>query len=590
MNAFVVSSGSVSGLSILGSDTLIIFSGATAVASLDDGGAETVFSGGVSSESIIEGSGSQVVSAGGSAVLLTISSGGIATDYGSELGATVEIDATLTVAAGGVASNTTVSFGQQVVQGGAAYGAIIDQGSDWVTAGGVDHGATILLSALQSVGSSGEAIDTTVDSGGYQQAQSGGIVSATTISADGTLILSSGGTAFSATVLSGGRLLDAGGIANATNLAGGALAAFSAGSALNTQVGAGAAEMTSAGGVSISGLIASGGAERVESGGTAAFTTVAYGGLLSVVDGGSAVGALIQSGGRIQVSSGGLVTSTTLVSAGATVQLDIEADMGTVFGYSAADFLAVSGESYSSGDVAALLPGNLLLISQTDGSSETLQFDPGQSFAGDMFDVVADPNNANVLDILEQTACFCAGTHILTAAGFRQVETLRPGDLVRTVGGGCEPIRWIGRRSYRGRAFAGRRHLLPIRIREGALNDATPRADLLVSPLHAMLLDGFLIPAWLLLNGTTIVQEAVATELHYFHIELPYHAAIWAEGAATESYFDDENRALFENAGDLCDQEHSVKACYCAPRIDEGPALEAIRRRLSTPRVLAAFG
>ena len=45
-------------------------------------------------------------------------------------------------------------------------------------------------------------------------------------------------------------------------------------------------------------------------------------------------------------------------------------------------------------------------------------------------------------------------------------------------------------------------------------------------------------------NGATIAQERVDA-IGYWHLELPHHAVILAEGLAAESYLDTGNRAVF---------------------------------------------
>ena len=73
----------------------------------------------------------------------------------------------------------------------------------------------------------------------------------------------------------------------------------------------------------------------------------------------------------------------------------------------------------------------------------------------------------------------------------------------------------------RGSAAAPKRALLatnpgvyPIRFHAGSLGDGLPQRDLLVFSKHAMFLDGVLVPAECLMNGTTIVRERVE-QVHY---------------------------------------------------------------------------
>jgi len=142
-------------------------------------------------------------------------------------------------------------------------------------------------------------------------------------------------------------------------------------------------------------------------------------------------------------------------------------------------------------------------------------------------------------------ACYCPGTMIATPGGNRAIEELEIGDLVLTASGATCPIRWIGRRAYR-RPFLSRSQQ-PVRIGAGALGNNLPLRDLLVSPRHAMWVDGRLIAAEALVNDTSIrVVHLDAVE--YLHIELDTHELLLAEGAPSESYCDTGNRGLFENA------------------------------------------
>ena len=183
----------------------------------------------------------------------------------------------------------------------------------------------------------------------------------------------------------------------------------------------------------------------------------------------------------------------------------------------------------------------------------------------------------------DYVACYCEGTLIRTPEGQRPVEELRAGDVVHCLNGGTAPVRWVGERSYAGRFLRANPKLRPVRFMAGSLGDSLPERDLLVSPQHAMLIDGALVPAELLVNGSTIVRDGAAEVVRYFHIELPGHDAVWAEGVLSETFVDDESRNVFHNADSFAAMyPDAVKAApvFFAPRLHSGPALDAIRARL----------
>jgi hypothetical protein len=203
-------------------------------------------------------------------------------------------------------------------------------------------------------------------------------------------------------------------------------------------------------------------------------------------------------------------------------------------------------------------------------------------FSGEYFILKPDSNGGTDVTV-SNIACFRRGTHILTERGEAAIESLKIGDRVATLSGVMRPIRWIGRRSYCGEVASGNSRVLPIRIRAGALGEALPKRNLWVSPEHAMYVDGMLIPAAALVNGESIVQEDLVEELTYIHLEFDGHAVIFAEGAPSESFVDDDNRQMFDNAAEyarLYPDATRETARFCAPRVEEGWELQAVRRKL----------
>jgi len=187
--------------------------------------------------------------------------------------------------------------------------------------------------------------------------------------------------------------------------------------------------------------------------------------------------------------------------------------------------------------------------------------------------------------------CYCRGTLILTETGEVAVEDLSIGDRVMTLSGRARPVKWIGRRSYAGRFALGQRHILPVCIAANALADGVPRRDLWLSPNHALYLEGVLIEARDLVNHVSVFQAERVAAIQYFHIELDSHDVILAEGAAAESFIDDDSRFLFHNADEyraLYPGERNPPARYCAPRRDQGCAVERARTRIARRAGLAA--
>ena len=176
--------------------------------------------------------------------------------------------------------------------------------------------------------------------------------------------------------------------------------------------------------------------------------------------------------------------------------------------------------------------------------------------------------------------CFLAGTQIKAPAGDVRVEALAIGDLVLTADGRVAPVRWVGIQSVVS-LFADRLRSFPIRITTGALGDGLPVRDLFVSPDHALFLDGALVQAGALVNGTTIVRETEMPErFTYFHVELEDHSLILAEGVPAETFLDTVTRRRFDNWA-----EYEARYGDTGPLLAELPA-PRIKSARQLPRAL----
>ena len=185
-------------------------------------------------------------------------------------------------------------------------------------------------------------------------------------------------------------------------------------------------------------------------------------------------------------------------------------------------------------------------------------------------------------------ACFAAGTLIRAARGLVPVEALRPGDRVATFADPAVPwrsVRWIGWRRLRMDALADPEAAWPVLVRAGAFGPGCPARDLRISPEHALLWDGALIPARLLVNGSTILRDRACDRITYHHVELDAHDVLLADGVPAESWLDTGNRGMFANAsaevahlGPSAERSHHGTGCL--PLVTGGPHLAAVRAAL----------
>jgi len=198
---------------------------------------------------------------------------------------------------------------------------------------------------------------------------------------------------------------------------------------------------------------------------------------------------------------------------------------------------------------------------------------------GAAFNVVADGSGGALV-----TACFAAGTRIMTPHGEIAVQDLRVDDQVVLAGGGVAPVIWLGHRRIDCRRHARPHTVLPVRVRAHAFGPGRPHADLLLSPDHAVFVADVLIPVRQLINGATVLQEDVAA-ITYWHVELPLHDVLLAQGLPVESYLDTGTRSNFDNGGEP-ERLHPDfgwlrwEVDGCAPLVVSGPEVDAVRALL----------
>ena len=182
-------------------------------------------------------------------------------------------------------------------------------------------------------------------------------------------------------------------------------------------------------------------------------------------------------------------------------------------------------------------------------NTTTFLFDTNGAFTGDH---LQNDGGTGTVSIWVDSVCYAAGTRVLTEDGEVPVEQLVEGSQVVTLVDGehvLQPVKWLGHRHLDLTRHPQAHLAAPVRIRRGAFGENLPHRDLVVSPDHCVFVDGKLIPAKLLINDMTIVQERDARAVTYYHVELPRHSVMLAEGLPAESYLDTGNRAFFANTG-----------------------------------------
>ena len=201
------------------------------------------------------------------------------------------------------------------------------------------------------------------------------------------------------------------------------------------------------------------------------------------------------------------------------------------------DQLDISGLTDANGD-----PVNVwdVVITDTNGDGTgdaILTFPNGESITlqgvtPDQVDTGAELGSMGIV-------CYVSGTMIRTERGEVAVEHLTDYDKVLTAQGGYEPILWRDHTRVTLAQQKAAENLRPVRIKPQALgNDSA----LFVSQQHCMVVqiegkDQF-IRAKHLAEFTDMAHIAKPkSDVTYHHILLPEHAVIYANGAASESFY-----------------------------------------------------
>lgn len=181
--------------------------------------------------------------------------------------------------------------------------------------------------------------------------------------------------------------------------------------------------------------------------------------------------------------------------------------------------------------------------------------------------------------------CFLRGTRIATPNGDRKIEDLKTGDFVLANFGGACPIKAIRSFSHvRSDAAPWSDLEKPVRVVQGALDDNVPQRDLYLTSAHALFIDGLLVPAGSLVNGTSIIVDDADDHdtLEFFHIELERHDVIQAENTPCETLLAAEQQRcapLVEFNGGRSQLKSRIRSAL-APLVDKRHRLDVIRDRM----------
>jgi T5SS/PEP-CTERM-associated repeat protein len=584
--------GRVSEIDVVLATTLTVQNGLEATGSLSAGGgagvALMVDSGGV----VIVSSGGEMIGIGAVDVIgftgdgtVVVAAGGHMDDNGMVLGDRAGGSGTVSVDGAGallvVANNLPGAPNGILIVGDAGSGTLAVRnggslGSSFATLGeqAGAHGSATLNSAawsggLFTIGKAGS---------GSVAVQSGGVLTTVqmVIGAGGTLAVSAA-LGSSGTVLATGIILAGGTL----DLSQGGIVALSG--ALTTATGPPGAMLIDAN-VNFTGLGTFTGNVVLNSSGALRATGAGSGTLVLTgnITGTGTVEPLMTLDLNGGVAAGVAIafSAQTVLEPGVLVLENAAAEGGTISGFAIGNTIDIPGLKFSTTTfIAGTLssPGTLVL----SGGTETPLSLPVVGGYG-RHDFIATPDSSGTTVTL--APCFVAGTRIATCAGPWPVEQLAIGMRVKTAFTGTAAVKWIGHRRVDCRRHPNPLDVWPVRVCAHAFAEDQPRRDLWLSPDHAVLIDGVLIPIRYLINDATITSEP-RDSVTYWHVELDRHDLLSAEGLACESYLDTGNRGAFANGGKAVNLHPAFalkvwEVAACAELVLGGERLIAAKRDL----------
>jgi Hint domain len=128
---------------------------------------------------------------------------------------------------------------------------------------------------------------------------------------------------------------------------------------------------------------------------------------------------------------------------------------------------------------------------------------------------------------LANQASYVAGVAVATPEGTVSIENITAGDVLLTMAGN-RTVTWTRHFSVNPAAEQHREWVAPVCIRRDAIAPGQPAKDLWFSPTHCVLIENLLVPAGLLINGKTVVQDCDNTVVEYCHVlfDRPSHGRL----------------------------------------------------------------